>query len=201
MTQSVFRSVNRDHTVGVFRKKEHKNYAIAHYLKEDILQLLQREPPLDLFTWYNLPPGEYPEQAEYIVELMCDDISLLIRENMVATVHLFFSEIESLDGQFPMTFHALYFVLDPDRKVKATLGTQLIGERIAPPAEAIEGRRFTVLVDWIPGLTRSKALLARRPRQFFDWVPFDEQMDQENTDIWQTIAGQMGAPRSQPRRP
>jgi hypothetical protein len=198
----LFRETPQTQIVYVARKPEDKPLHLAQYLKDDLLAYL-RDPaaPLDLLRWLDLPPGQYPYKPEYMVHLLADDIDMLIRDKLITTVHVIFSDLEMIDDHYEMTYHARYFVSVPDWLQRHPEIPILRGEAARPAIENMRDKHFMLLVDWLPGITRARIESIRRHRHFFDWIASCEHYDRRTMGTFRQggVGGAPGNVQSLPR--
>jgi hypothetical protein len=199
---ALFRETPQTQLAYIARKPEDKPLHLAHYLKDDLLAYLNdASAPLDLHRWLDLPRGQYPQKPEYMVHLLCDDIDMLIRDKLITTVHVIFSDLEMINDHYEMTYHARYFVTVPEwvgRHPEVVLGRGA-STRAAP--ETMRDKHFMVLVDWLSGITRARIASMRRHRHFFDWIASSERFDRRTMATYRQggVGGTPGNLQSLPR--
>lgn len=165
----------------VVRKDGDDPLALAQYLKDDLMALLQHNPykkPLDPIAWLNLfrLKGEYPLHKESIIELIADDLGMMMRDQLIASFHVIFAQpvpdASPFGFHFVNAYHARYLAMEPEYGQTVQAGP-LKESGDLPSPEIVAACQFMIAVTWIPGLTANRKSSVRRHRLLFDWVAFD----------------------------
>lgn len=154
-----------------------ERYAIlSDRLKRDLLQLVKREnnqPVLNLMEMLHLERGRYPQKQEYLVQLLCDDVTIFVREKMITAIKLLFFDVAPQDGQYVVRLQVEYpyTLINQDHtdegKPQAPLPDPVTQARAWLDPELYH---LAIVAQWWPAIARDKIIQIRRHLYFFDWV-------------------------------
>lgn len=150
---------------------------VARYLSED-LQALMRQTSIDLARWLQIPPNEYPSDALFLAELLCNDLEQMLHDRLITGVHVLLCEnrLDPRRGGYRVGYHAEYRMQFSALLLKEEALNQYCG-RPQFPADVASWERFALLIDWDPQASPQEIEQVRRPRYLFDWVPADDCYD------------------------
>ena len=159
---------------GIVARSEH----IAHYFADDLEEFL-RLTHVNLAEELQIPP-EYSQDPRDIVAMLYDDLSHMLRDELITGIHLLLSDskLDPNTGAYPVRYHVQY-TIDASHSlapVSSPSPTGLFGGLIAPPGDALSYRRFALLIDWNRS-AQSKRHRVRRPDYNFDWIPESAKFD------------------------
>lgn len=150
---------------------------IAHYFADDLEEFL-RLTHIDLAKELQIPYG-YSHDSRDIVSLLYDDLSHMLRDELITGIHLLLSDnrLDSSTGAYLVRYHVQYTV-DASRSLSSSVSSQpqRFGGLVAPPKDVWWDARFALLIDWNKG-AGAKRYRVRRPDYNFDWVPEASRFD------------------------
>src|SRR6266436_5835534 len=123
---------------------------IAHYFTDDLEEFL-RVTNINLAHTLQIPT-EYPQDTKDIVMMLYDDLSHMLRDGLITGIHLLLSELE-LDPNshaYPLRYHAMYVINNPERSLKPPGAARRFGGALALPKDVWRNTRFALLIDWNP---------------------------------------------------
>lgn len=155
---------------------------IAHYFTED-LEKLVRLTNTDLAQVLQIPP-EYSQDAKDIVLMLYEDISHMLRDQLITGIHLLLSDPDpdQSTSAYPLRYHARYSINTTSSLLQTspiTANTKREGGQIEPPKDALRDARFALLIDWNQS-ANDRRRRVRRPDYYFDWVPEISRFDATN---------------------
>lgn len=163
---------------------------VADRLKRDLLALIQLPQDGDGFAlnisdMLHLKRESYPTQQAYLVHLLCDDVTLFIRERLISAINLLFYDVAMQDDQYIVRLQITYpcthedIETESESNMSPQSGRNKQSQTTAPSqADSPSNRarefldpehfRFAILAQWTPTLAMKQEM--RRHRYFFDWV-------------------------------
>ena len=153
-----------------------RSESIALYFADDLEEFL-RLSHIDLARELHIP-SDYSHDPKDIVELLYDDLSHMLRDELITGIHLLLSDDEQdpNTGSYLVRYHVQYTIDASQGQTPPGGSPQRFGGLIAPPRDAWTGARFALLIDWNAS-ARSKRQHVRRPIYNFDWVPESARFD------------------------
>ncbi len=156
----------------IISRSEH----IAQFFVDDLEEFL-RLTRIDLAEELQIP-FDYPQDARDIVAMLYDDLTHMLRDELIIGIHLLLSDnaLDPNTGAYPVRYHVQYTI---DRSVPPTSTSseeKHFGGLIAPPRDVLQHMRFALLIDWNSS-ARAKRHRVRRPEYIFDWVPESSRFD------------------------
>jgi hypothetical protein len=148
---------------------------IARYFAQDMEEFVRR-------THVNLAqmlmlPDEYTHDSQDIIAMLYEDISHMLRDQLIIGIHLLLAEceIDPNTGAYPLRYHVYYSIeTTPPSSTSDQEGGLLI-----PPKRIWHNARFALLLDWNPN-TYDQRQYVRRNAYCFDWVAEETRFDATN---------------------
>ncbi|SRR5579883_3447969 len=151
---------------------------IARFLAED-LHILVHEANLDLADWLGIHSDEYPSDPALLVELICNDIEVMLRQRLITGVRFLLSE-EKPDqntNRYRLGYLVEYRIGDIPVRTLNTNPLTAYGGRLQMPNQTSKWPRFALLIDWDPRADRNEVASVMRPSYLFDWVAVNDTYD------------------------
>lgn len=153
---------------------------IAQYFASDLEEFL-RLTHINLMDELQIPP-EYSSDPVDIVAMLYDDLSHMLRDELIIGIHLLLSDnvLDANTGAYPVRYHVQYMIntssaLNPTAPSSGA-SQKPFGGLIAPPREVLKNSRFALLIDW-NSTARVRRQRLRRPEYNFDWVQESSRFD------------------------
>lgn len=163
----------------VFKRTVKGTDEMARYVTNDLEELVE-------LTHVNLSdelqiPLEYYHRQEDIIALLMDDLSRMLRDELITGIHILLRDrnFDIGSGAYPVRYHVHYTIGQPDSQ--AVNGGGLISQT----RNTLLNARFALLVDW-NRIQGSKIKRLGRPEYNFDWVPEAARFKSSNTQPYRT---------------
>ncbi|GLV54410.1 hypothetical protein KDH_12570 [Dictyobacter sp. S3.2.2.5] len=172
-----------DTTVTAKTKVFTQSQLIACYFIDDLKQFV-KNTHIDLLKELAIPSGLVSSNNE-VCELLSEDLSRLLQNNLITRIHLLLSEPEEDKNthRFPLRYHASYSVNSAgadegqQRTLKSTQpNAQRLNALLDPPEQVGKRARFILLVDWNREKSEERHSV-HRPLYHFDWIQPQSQFD------------------------
>lgn len=158
----------------IIARSEH----IALYFADDLEEFLHLTH-VDLADELHIP-SEYSQNPRDIVSMLYDDLSHMLRDELITGIHLLLcdSQLDPNTSAYPVRYHVQYTIDASTSHTPPSTSSQpqRFGGLIAPPRDVLRYKRFALLIDWNSS-ANSKRNRVRRPDYNFDWVPESEKYD------------------------
>ena len=158
---------------------------IASYFIKDLEKFVQYAH-IDLIDALQIPP-DYSQDTGDIILLLYEDISHMLRDELIVGIHLILceNELDPNTGSYPLRYHVFYAINNASAPAAGTpMPPAPKGTELQIPPEIWRNTRFSLLIDWDERAI-DKHFHVRRPNYCFDWIPEEMRFDAANLIQWQ----------------